>query len=222
MKNRIKYATIFGVLMLAGCGSKSDANEENFGVAISQYLDKKGGLCLHLNRWPVDVTEMDLRLQKSMPNGMAGKMKALEAVGLVSGVEAEVDQIGMFDNKPTGHKFKVTRYVLTVSGKRFYNEKEVNQITFSGVKKIMRGDICYGKKILDQIVKWEGPTKFGDYQEAKVIYLYKIDALAEWTKKPEIRAAFPYVAQIIDAAREQEQQGAVKLTSLGWEPKGLD
>jgi len=222
MKNRIVYAAALGTLVLAGCGSKQDANERNFGVAINQYLEKKGELCLRLTKWPVDITEMDLRLQKTMPTGPAGQMEALAAIGLVSGVESEVDQIGMFDNKPTGHKFKVKRYVLTASGRRFYSEKEVNQIDFGGAKKIMRSDICYGKKSLDKIVKWDGPMKFGDYQEANVKYLYKIDGLASWTKKPEFRTAFPYIAQIIDAAGKQEQQGVVKLTSLGWEPKGMD
>ncbi|MDR3413622.1 MAG: hypothetical protein P4L87_22155 [Formivibrio sp.] len=53
-------------------------------------------------------------------------------------------------------------------------------------------------------------------------YLYKIDGLADWTKKPEFQTAFPYITQIIDAAGKKEQQGGVKLTSLGWEPKGLD
>ena len=39
---------LFGVAVLAGCGSKQDVNEKNFGVAIGQYLDKKGELCLRL------------------------------------------------------------------------------------------------------------------------------------------------------------------------------
>lgn len=222
MKKRVICAAVLGALVLAGCGSKQDANEKNFGAAISQYLDKKGELCLQLNKWPVDVTEMDLRMQKTMPTGTAGQMEALAAIGLASGTDTEVDQIGMFDNKPTGHKFKVKRYVLTDAGKKFYSEKEVTQIGLGGAKKVMQGDICYGKKSLDKVVKWEGPMKFGDYQEANVKYLYKIDGLADWTKKPEFQTAFPYIAQIIDAAGKQEQQGGVKLTSLGWEPKGLD
>jgi hypothetical protein len=67
-------------------------------------------------------------------------------------------------------------------------------------------------------VKWEGQIKFGDYQEANVKYLYKIDNLADWTKKPEFLAAFPYVGKIVEAAGTKEQQGGVKLTSLGWVP----
>jgi len=213
---------LVGVAVLAGCGSKQDANEKNFGTAIGQYLDKKGELCLSLNKWPVDVSEMDVILQKTMPTGTAGQMEALAAVGLTSGTDIEVDQISMFGNKPTGNKFKVKRYVLTDAGKKFYREQEVTQIGMDGSKKVMQGDICYGKKALAKVVKWEGPMKFGDYQAANVTYLYKIDNLAEWTKKPEFLAAFPYVGQVIEAAETEEQRGGIKLTSAGWEPKGLD
>lgn len=64
--------------------------------------------------------------------------------------------------------------------------------------------------------------KFGDYQEAKVIYLYKIENLADWANNPEISSVFPYVGKNIKAAESIEQQGAVKLTSQGWEPRGLN
>jgi hypothetical protein len=222
MISPVMCSAVLGALVLVGCGSKQDANEKNFGAAISQYLEKKGDLCLGLNKWPIDVTEMDLRLQKNMPTGLAGKMESLAAVGLVSGVDAEIDQVGMFDNKPTGRKFKVKRFTLTDASKNFYREKEVSRIGLDGVKKVMQGDLCYGKKSLDRVVKWEGPMKFGDYQEANVKYLYSIEGLAPWTKKPEFQAAFPYIGQIIDGAEKKEQQGGVKLTSLGWEPKGLD
>ncbi|HEY0200584.1 MAG TPA: hypothetical protein VGC24_02705, partial [Burkholderiaceae bacterium] len=179
MKKNTALVVILGMLSLIGCGSKQDANEKNFGAAISQYLNKKGELCLRVDNWPVDVTEMDLRLQKTSPTGAAGRMEALAAIGLASGTDVEIDQVSMFDNKPTGHKLKIKRYVLTDKGKNFSSKKEVDQIGLDDVKKTMKGDICYGKKSLDKIVKWEGPMKFGEYQEANVKYLYKIDGLAE-------------------------------------------
>lgn len=223
MKSKVIFAVVTGTILVAGCGSKQDANEKNFGVAVGQYLDKKGELCLRLNKWPVDVTEMDLRMQKTMPTGTAGQMEALASVSLVVGADTEVEERGFGGvGQATGRKFKVKRYVLTDAGKKFYREEEVNQIGLGGSKKVMQGDICYGKKALDKVVKWEGPMKFGDYQEANVKYLYKINNLADWTKKPEFLAAFPYVGQIIEAAGNKEQQHGVKLTSQGWEPKGLD
>ena len=82
--------------------------------------------------------------------------------------------------------------------------------------------MCWGKKALDKIVKWEGPMKFGDYQEAGITYTYKVNNVADWAKKPEVQAAFPVVKSILDGAGSKESKHAIKLTSQGWEAKGLD
>lgn len=218
----MKRAVVLGIalVVLAGCSKKS-ANETNFGNAISQYLDQKGDLCLNMKKWPVDVSSMDLQMQKSFPTGTAGQMAALEAVGLVKGTDTEVDQIGAFTNKPTGNKFKVKRYVLTDAAKPFEKQSENEYSGVNGKVKETLTNICWGKKSLDKVVKWEGPVVLGDYQEAKVIYQYKIDNLADWAKKPEFQAAFSSVGDIIDNASKKEVSHGVKLTSEGWEPRGL-
>jgi hypothetical protein len=46
-----------GTVTLTACGSKTDANEKNFGAALTQYFEKKGDLCLNARRWPVDLNE---------------------------------------------------------------------------------------------------------------------------------------------------------------------
>ncbi len=43
-----------------------------------------------------------------------------------------------------------------------------------------------------------------------------------WGKKPEVQAAFPVVKSVLDGAGSKESKHAVKLTSQGWEAKGLD
>jgi hypothetical protein len=85
---------------LSGCNSKTSANEKNFGMAVAHYFDKKGDLCLDPIKWPVDVYEVDLRQQKLYPDGVAGQMAALEAVGLARGEDIELP----------GSKLKVRRY----------------------------------------------------------------------------------------------------------------
>lgn len=212
-----------GMAALTGCGSKMDANEKNFGAAVGQYLDKKGEMCLGLRKWPVDISQMDVRMQSAMPNGPAGQMAALEAVGLAKGEDIEVPATSMFDGKPLGNlKFKVRRYALTAAAKPFEQAIEVESIDLGGRTKEMQMDLCWGKKVLDKVVKWEGPIKFGDYQAADIRYTYDIDGLAEWAKKPAFQVAFPYVGQIIEGAGKQELQQGVELTSEGWEAKGLD
>jgi hypothetical protein len=220
MKNAIA-ATLVTTILLTGCGSKTDANEKNFGAAIKQYLDKKGELCLNLTRWPIDISQDDLRRQKGFQPGTAGTMAALEAVGLTKGTDTDV-QAKSFDGRPNGVTFKVKRYTLTDAAKPYERQKEASSIGLNGRTTELRTDLCWGKKVLDKVVKWEGPMKFGDYQEARVKYQYQIDGLADWVRKPEFLAAFPYVGKLIEGAGKDEQQHGVKLTSQGWEPVGLD
>ena len=220
-KKQLAILVVLGTVTLAACGSKTDANEKNFGAAMIQYFDKKGDLCLNTKRWPVDVTEMDLRLQKTMPTGTAGQMAAIEAVGLVKGEDTEVDIMG-FMGKPTGAKAKIKRYALTDAAKPFAQEKDVDSIGLNGKTTVKQTDLCWGKKAFDKIVKWEGPMKLGDYQEAGITYMYKVNNTADWAKKPEVQATFPVVKNILDGASAKELKHAVKLTSQGWEAKGLD
>lgn len=225
-EKRVILLAVLCTAVMTGCGSKKDANEKNFGAAISQYLDKKGDLCLDLSKWPVDVTDAEVRQEKFLPGGTAAKMNALASVGLVSGAEVEKVEkglgLGVFERKP--YKYKVKRYVLTNAGKKFYKEKEVDQFNVIGgaTTKVKQGDVCYGKMALDKVVKWEGPMKLGEYQEASVRYLYRIDGLPDWTMNPQVRAAFPIMAQMIAEAGKKEKTHGVTLTSEGWEPRGLD
>ena len=75
---------------------------------------------------------------------------------------------------------------------------------------------------IDKIVKWEGPMKFGDYQEAGITYTYKLTDVATWASMPEVQAAFVDVKKISEGAGTMERKHVVKLTSEGWEAKGLD
>ena len=103
-----------------------------------------------------------------------------------------------------------------------WNPKIVALTGSNGKTTVKQTDLCWGKKALDKIVKWEGPMKFGDYQEAGITYTYKVNNLADWAKKPDVQAAFPFVKSILDGAGSKESKHAIKLTSQGWEAKGLD
>lgn len=163
---------------------------------------------------------MELRLQKTLPTATAGRMAALEAVGLVTGADIEIEAVG-FDGKPNGGMLKVKRYTMTDAAKPFARTEEVERFGAKGKIRETRTDLCWGKKVLHNVVKWEGPRTSGDYQEALVQYQYKIDGLADWAKKPEFLVAFPGVGRMVDDPFKKEQH-VVKLTNLGWEAAGLD
>lgn len=221
MKKFTTITTMIGALALSACGSKTDPNEKNFGVAMNQYFDKKGDLCLNTKKWPVEVTQMDQRMAKSLQTGSFARMEALQAAGLVRGEDVDVEIMGIM-GKPTGAKVKVKQYSLTDAAKPFAQTKDVDSIGLNGKTTIQQTDICWGKKGLDKIVKWEGPMKLGDYQEARLAYTYKVNGVAPWANNPDIQSAFPQIKNTLDGVSKTELKHAVKLTSLGWEAKGLD
>jgi len=207
VKRKIAILAAISAITLAACGSKTDANEKNFGAALTQYLDKTGDLCLDIPRpsnghKSVEIGDIDYIWEKTMGKstgfrpGLVAQMGALEVVGLAKGEEIGVGKEG-----------KKKRYTLTDAAKPFMQEKV---------------GLCWGKAALDKVVKWEGPMKFGDYQEAGVSYTYKVNNLADWAKNSEIQAAFPQVKLILDGEGSKQEKHAVKLTSQGWEAKGLE
>ena len=76
-------------------------------------------------------------------------------------------------------------------------------------------DLCWGKRVLDKVVKWDAPMKLGDWQETHVTYTFKIENLAEWAKNPEVQEAFPSIKKTIEGDKELGLN--VHLTSEGWE-----
>src|SRR5579862_6405466 len=88
MKNNVLCIMVLGTFLLAGCGSKNDANEKNLSDATNAYLVKKGQLCLGIaTKWPVD-------LQDSVrgPGSVKGsEMAALEKIGLMRSQETETE-----------------------------------------------------------------------------------------------------------------------------------
>jgi hypothetical protein len=211
--NKTAISLILGATLaaaLSACDSKTSANEKNFDIAITQYFDKKGEMCLDPVTWPVDVYEADLRLQKLYPDGVAGQMAALEAAGLARGEDMELP--GTFvDGKPSGPKVKARRYVMADAAKPFLRADAGRQPR-----------LCWGRKSLDKVIRWADPSKVGDHEESAVIYTYKLSNVAPWARKPQVKEAFPILGRTVDGEHTQKEKLYVKLTPQGWQGLGLN
>jgi hypothetical protein len=186
---------------LSACGGKTAANEKNFGMTVTQYFDKKGDMCLDPVTWPVDVYETDMRQRKLYPDGPAGQMAALEAVGLAKGEDTEAP----------GTKVKIRRYTMTEAAKPFLHAPAGRQ-----------PQLCWGRKSLNKVLRWADPAKVGDHEESAVIYTYTLSNVAAWARKPEVKEAFPVLGRTVDGERTQKEKLFVKLTPQGWEALGLN
>jgi hypothetical protein len=208
--NKTTLSIVLGatlVASLSACSSKTSANEENFGITVSQYFDKKGEMCLDPIKWPVDVYDIDVRQQKLYPDNAAGQMSALESVGLARREDVELPG-AVVDGKTSG--VKVRRYTMTDAAQPYLKAKPGKQPR-----------ICWGRKSLSKVIRWADPAKVGDHEETAVIYTYKLSNVADWARKPQVKEAFPELGRNIDGERSQKEKLYVKLTPNGWEALGL-
>lgn len=159
--------------VLAACGSKLDANEKNFGGAISKRLESKGNLCVSLNNnffGGLDASE--------------AQKKALEKAGLIAGSKIELTETGKksFRNINDAKKFS-------------------GQINTLG-ESIADFNLCYGNVVLDKVEKWDMPTDTPVGKYSTVTFTVKAANIADWAMTPEIREAFPKVGRMIEAKGE--------------------
>jgi hypothetical protein len=209
MKNNVLCIMVLGTFLLAGCGSKNDANEKNLSEATNAYLVKKGQLCLGLaSKWPVDLQDSD----RGQGIVRGSQMAALEKAGLVQSHDTEIEIKPLSGTRPV--KAKVLRYELTNDGKKFYQEKEVPGLIG---EKESRGDICFGQQALDTVVRTEGPIAVGDKKEMTLYYTYKIENLADWAKSPDLQNVFPGIVSTINGAGKTTLNQNLILTDHGWE-----
>ncbi|MDQ1817758.1 hypothetical protein RBA41_31105 [Massilia sp. CCM 9210] len=215
----IACLAIASALALTGCGDKKqDVNDETMAAAVDKYLAKTGDLCLMLPKWPVEVGEHDMNIEATMPAGIAHQMTVLASLGLVIKSDSEVDQ--MLGKQPTGRKFRIRSYSLTDEGKKFFRDEVPQHAALSGSSPKVKGDLCYGKKSVAKVIRWDALPESGG-NEFNVRYFYKVDGLAEWAKTPDFQKAFPSAEKIITAAHKSEQTHGVKVTAMGIVPRGL-
>jgi hypothetical protein len=202
-------------LLLAACGGKLDANARNFGAAIEQSLQEHGHQCLGMVRWPLQVPKEDGRASFYPPD-LPVRLAALQAAGLVVATDTEVE-VKSFLSRP-GKMKPVVQYMTTEAAKPYLRKPHRPPYVLAPDHPEPI-DLCWGRKSVDKVVKWQGPIKFGDYQAADVEYTYKLLDLAPWTHRPDIQKAFGSVKETLDGAGVKVLTRDVHLTSEGWEVK---
>lgn len=201
-----KLTILFGcvaALSLTACADKKEASNKNFKAALASYFEKKGDVCLDFLHMPAELSEFEAASQKDKPTGRAKELAALEAAGLVKGEMRDISEM----NLATKKHFQVKHYEFTEAATPFllaHNDKKL---------------LCWGKQTVADVIKWRGPVKAGQYEEAEVVFTYKISNIASWAKRDDVQAAFPQVKSGIEGEGKAERVRVVELTSEGWESK---
>jgi hypothetical protein len=196
--NKVAHAVVGLIFVGTACADKNEASEKTFAPVVGAYLAKKP-LCLTgFASWPIDLERSD-----SEP---LVQLQALEKAGLVSDkqekVRSEVEKLDLV----------VRRFTLTERGSKF-----IGPAGGGGER-----GMCYGRKALDKVVKWDVPAALGGPTQTRVFFTYRVDGLADWAKMPEVKRAFPSLARNLDGGGSPSEV-TLHLTSAGWEgPEGPD
>ncbi len=183
-----------------------DASERNFEAALQRHFDKYGLQCIRVSL-PLDPHPYQPYLEEE-------KWKALEAVGLLKGEETELELKGTFGGK---YKKKVKKYAVADAAKQQAKFIKRNSDARGNQPSDQEVAFCWGTKKLVKVIKWIGPMKLGDYQEASVEYEYQFLNFSEWAKRPEVLRAFREIRDQVGVGNRAKM--GVLLTSNGWEAK---
>ena len=121
------------------------------------------------------------------------RLEALEAVGLVSRTEKTYPWGGT-----------AVEFSLSTEGRQFAVERPPL-------------DLCWARRALDHVVKWDIPDALGGPQFTRVEYAWNVVDRADWSKDERVMAAFD-IQKTLDDEAERVAKLKLKLTNLGWEP----
>lgn len=190
------------LLVLAGCGSKQDANEKNFKGAIQNFLDSAYPKCYFFENFPAVVGDFDLKNEKAI-------LAALLKTGLVSVKDEPHEETNLFGKKKTSIK---PTFYLTEAGKKFY--KTDIQKTLGGQS---IGGFCVGKAKVQDVPQFTEPSDMLGQKISRVNYTYVVNDLPSWTKSPEILSAIPSLKPDVESENKPiKSLDAVVLTNNGW------
>jgi hypothetical protein len=224
-KNSLTCAAVVGLSCAAGL---AQANPEApsrpvLAVAVGDYLQNHGDLCVGKFTWPRDVTDAD----RQAATNDAVQLPVMERLGLV---RSEVVQVAASKEAPAGAATaaptaaaasaeqhgpveRVTRYSLTAKGSQFYLRKKRTVLGLHSQPVELNADFCVGRLTLDKVVKWTSTQPMNGHPEWVVWYTYKISS-PEWMADPQARKVFPIVDRIIRG------QGRLMMTATVQDQKG--
>ena len=202
MNKRLVFVAVLSTLVFTGCGSKQDANEKNFKIAIQNYLDVKYPKCYFTENFPAVVMDFDLKNEKVT-------FAALIKAGLVSVKDEPHEETNFLGAKKT--TIKPTFY-LTDEGKKFYKENAEKTLGGNPI-----GGFCFGKAKVQDVPQFSEPSDMLGQKVSRVNYTYVVSDLPSWTKSPEILSAIPSLKPDVESENTPiKGLDAVILTNNGW------
>jgi hypothetical protein len=208
VKHALSAAMIIGAALLASCGTKNDANEQNLAAAISANMEgNKGALCLmRSGRGAYSFPSIygKPELNNFATPVLREQLAALEKVGLIRrsvGTSSVIQQDG-------------TVFNLTPEGQKYAIETSRRALDPNALDEGKAWTFCFAKARLDKVVGWTEPDPVA--HQSQVTYTYKVEDLAPWANDGRVKDAFPEIAAAGKEAGEAKLQVLLQQRADGW------
>ena len=217
-KKTLLVSTAALSLVLTACNDPKEANKENFGKAISEYLDTQSAVCL---RYP-SGSHLKLPDDSPLKNKELVIYSTSENLKSLS-YKKEIDQMTYFVQKGLFTEQEQMAKVKDLWGELLEVPVKVYSPTETLKSYLMKKDefspkICTGKVTLSEVGTFTEPADAMGMKVSKVEYTVKTSDLAEWATDPKFAELFTAT----DAKRvESQQRMALILTSEGWKSEHL-
>ena len=200
--------------MLALCsaavaGTGPAANRKVLTLALNQYLEVHGDLCLGKFDWPIDVSPQDF-LDHTRD---ALQMPVLEKFNLVVPKAGTVKRL-LDDGEQT---VSVNQYALTAIGRIYYLERP-SQVTLATGEVVKHNrDLCGGHVRLNKLVRWDTPTQTSGNWETTLHYTYTFTPVW-WAQEPQVQQVFPVFPTLLQGQGKLQLEQRFQWTGKQWVP----
>lgn len=205
-------------LVLTACHDPKEANKENFGKAIQEYLDTQYAVCIGYPRTFLSFPEnspfknsdkvvFDTKdLTKSFNQDIAHQLRYLVEKGLFTETTEQVEVLAML-----GKNFNIEAKVYSPT------EKAKSYLTTSSSGFGNRKAFCAGKVELVEVGTFTEPADAFGMKVSQVNYTVKTKDLADWATDPKFEAVFKHNKNVA----KPDQRMALILTNEGWKSERL-
>lgn len=219
ISSRVSSTIAFILIGVSACTDSNAPSKENFAQVIDQGMGKFP-VCVGSTKWnfptlsrggiewsPPEIAQLDALAD-------AGLLARRATRAEVKPTEAEYKRaVRAFLPAPEPRMETVQEYSLTPQGEAAYRKHEA----VLGVQ----GQFCYARPRVAEVVRFTEPAAGEGQRVSTVTVRVRVDSVAPWAERPEVRRAIPEIDQALATrAAPEEGEFLVVSTSDGWVLQG--
>lgn len=187
---------VVGIVSLPGCGGRPTISADVLEAAIRLDLETTGERCVDPVPIPLEVAGAEERA------GWPGARRAavlLEQAGMVRAV-AEPARAGAAN---------LVKYEFSDAAQPYARPRDPEHDR-------LFTSLCYGRRSMAKLVRWEGPAKLGAYWTVRAFYTYELSDVAAWASAPAVQAYYDQIPDDVRGEGRQEIAAILTFTDGRW------